>query len=80
MDDNGLSDPYIKFKLGSEKYKSKVDMHLPPELYSVPPPCSEDMGSVEAKATEGLMASSVGHWLSVPVVAGSNPVLIQVIC
>ncbi|XP_071964600.1 multiple C2 and transmembrane domain-containing protein 1-like isoform X3 [Antedon mediterranea] len=25
MDDNGLSDPYIKFKLGSEKYKSKVE-------------------------------------------------------
>ncbi|XP_022105841.1 multiple C2 and transmembrane domain-containing protein 2-like isoform X3 [Acanthaster planci] len=25
MDDNGLSDPYIKFKLGSEKYKSKTE-------------------------------------------------------
>ncbi|XP_033099879.1 multiple C2 and transmembrane domain-containing protein 1-like isoform X14 [Anneissia japonica] len=25
MDDNGLSDPYIKFKLGHEKYKSKVE-------------------------------------------------------
>ena len=24
MDDNGLSDPYVKFKLGNEKYKSKV--------------------------------------------------------
>lgn len=24
MDENGLSDPYVKFKLGSEKYKSKV--------------------------------------------------------
>ena len=24
MDDNGLSDPYIKFRLGNEKYKSKV--------------------------------------------------------
>ena len=24
MDDNGLSDPFIKFKLGNEKYKSKV--------------------------------------------------------
>ncbi|XP_052794649.1 multiple C2 and transmembrane domain-containing protein 1-like isoform X4 [Mya arenaria] len=23
MDDNGLSDPYVKFKLGNEKYKSK---------------------------------------------------------
>ncbi|XP_038070847.1 multiple C2 and transmembrane domain-containing protein 1-like isoform X2 [Patiria miniata] len=25
MDDNGLSDPYVKFKLGSEKYKSKTE-------------------------------------------------------
>ena len=25
MDDNGLSDPYVKFKLGNEKYKSKVN-------------------------------------------------------
>lgn len=24
MDDNGFSDPYVKFKLGNEKYKSKV--------------------------------------------------------
>ena len=24
MDDNGLSDPYCKFKLGNQKYKSKV--------------------------------------------------------
>lgn len=24
MDDNGLSDPYVKFKLGGEKFKSKV--------------------------------------------------------
>jgi hypothetical protein len=24
MDENGLSDPYVKFKLGTEKYKSKV--------------------------------------------------------
>ena len=24
MDDNGLSDPYIKFKLGAERYKTKV--------------------------------------------------------
>lgn len=24
MDDNGLSDPYVKFRLGSEKCKSKV--------------------------------------------------------
>lgn len=24
MDDNGLSDPYVKFRLGQEKYKSKV--------------------------------------------------------
>ncbi len=24
MDDNGLSDPYVKFKLGNEKYKSRV--------------------------------------------------------
>ena len=24
MDDNGLSDPYVKFKLGNEKYRSKV--------------------------------------------------------
>ena len=24
MDDNGLSDPYVKFRLGNEKYKSKV--------------------------------------------------------
>ncbi|XP_055882633.1 multiple C2 and transmembrane domain-containing protein 1-like isoform X5 [Biomphalaria glabrata] len=24
MDDNGLSDPYVKFKLGTEKYRSKV--------------------------------------------------------
>lgn len=25
MDDNGLSDPYVKFKLGTERYKTKVD-------------------------------------------------------
>lgn len=25
MDDNGLSDPYVKFKLGGEKFKSKVE-------------------------------------------------------
>ena len=24
MDDNGYSDPYVKFRLGNEKYKSKV--------------------------------------------------------
>ena len=24
MDDNGLSDPYVKFKLGNEKFKSRV--------------------------------------------------------
>lgn len=24
MDDNGLSDPYVKFRLGNEKYRSKV--------------------------------------------------------
>lgn len=24
MDDNGFSDPYVKFKLGLEKYRSKV--------------------------------------------------------
>ena len=24
MDDNGFSDPYVKFRLGQEKYKSKV--------------------------------------------------------
>jgi len=24
MDDNGLSDPYVKFRLGNERYKSKV--------------------------------------------------------
>jgi Ca2+-dependent lipid-binding protein len=30
MDDNGLSDPYVKFKLGNEKYRSKVScvLHL----------------------------------------------------
>lgn len=33
MDDNGLSDPYVRFKLQNEKYKSKVciiiDISLP---------------------------------------------------
>ncbi len=24
MDDNGYSDPYVKFRLGNEKFKSKV--------------------------------------------------------
>lgn len=28
MDDNGFSDPYVKFKLGTEKYKSKVRIIL----------------------------------------------------
>lgn len=28
MDDNGFSDPYVKFKLGTEKYKSKVRVHI----------------------------------------------------
>jgi Ca2+-dependent lipid-binding protein len=34
MDDNGLSDPYVKFRLGSEKYRSKVIRHtLNPKYY-----------------------------------------------
>jgi len=29
MDDNGFSDPYVKFKLGNERYKSRVGVgHL----------------------------------------------------
>ena len=28
MDDNGLSDPYVKFRLGNEKYRSKVGVRL----------------------------------------------------
>ena len=29
MDDNGYSDPYVKFRLGNERYKSKVcDPHF----------------------------------------------------
>ena len=28
MDDNGLSDPYVKFRLGTEKYRSKVSSDL----------------------------------------------------
>ena len=31
MDDNGLSDPYVKFKLGNEKYRSKVSLFSSPE-------------------------------------------------
>jgi len=27
-DDNGLSDPYVKFQLGKERYKSKVSNFL----------------------------------------------------
>ncbi|XP_047472791.1 multiple C2 and transmembrane domain-containing protein-like isoform X3 [Penaeus chinensis] len=27
MDPDGTSDPYVKFRLGNEKYKSKVEMH-----------------------------------------------------
>ncbi|OWK12399.1 MCTP1, partial [Cervus elaphus hippelaphus] len=26
MDSNGLSDPYVKFRLGHQKYKSKIDL------------------------------------------------------
>lgn len=28
MDANGLSDPYVKFRMGHQKYKSKVDTPL----------------------------------------------------
>ena len=28
MDDNGLSDPYVKFRMGNERYKSKVGKHF----------------------------------------------------
>lgn len=28
MDANGLSDPYVKFRLGHQKYKSKVILAL----------------------------------------------------
>ena len=28
MDDNGTSDPYFKFRLGNERYKSKVSLDL----------------------------------------------------
>jgi len=29
-DENGFSDPYVKFQLGKERYKSKVGIFLPP--------------------------------------------------
>lgn len=29
MDDNGFSDPYVKFRLGNERYKSKVGGAFP---------------------------------------------------
>ena len=34
-DDNGFSDPYVKFQLGKERYKSKVSCLLAvrPQLY-----------------------------------------------
>lgn len=33
-DENGLSDPYVKFRLGNEKYRSKVSVGLKITRYS----------------------------------------------
>lgn len=35
MDNNGLSDPYVKFRMGHQKYKSKVNTLLSEEMFLI---------------------------------------------
>lgn len=80
MDSNGLSDPYVKFRLGHQKYKSKVSLH-PSVLLSLLgrfwPVTSQTLGDVNVECLLKWelwnMPESKAGWWSGCQVAWSEP-------